>query len=372
MTEIHHVVVIGAGPAGLATALSLLDRGRLPVVVERAGQVAAAWRGRYDRLKLNTGRPFSHLPGRRYPKGTPTFPTRDQVIAHLEQHSREDGIDLRLNTEVSRIDSRAAGWRIRTSGGDIDARHVVIATGHEHSLYVPDWDGKDTFAGEVVHSSVYRNPGPYSGKQVLVVGAGSSGMEIAHDLATGGAAKTWLAVRTPPNIMLRNGPAGLPGDVIATPLYHVPARFGDAISRIARRQAMGDLTEFGLPIPEEGLFSRSKRLDVAPALVDIEVIDAIKDGSIEVVPTIDAFESDAVRLVDGRTLEPDAVICATGYRRGLEPMVGHLGVLDVTGKPRAQGDRPAADGLWFIGYMSRPSLIGAVSKQSRRLAKQIA
>jgi hypothetical protein len=197
-------------------------------------------------------------------------------------------------------------------------------------------------------------------------------MEIAHDLATGGAATTWLAVRTPPNIMLREGPAGLPGDMIASPLYHAPPRFADAISRIARRKSIGDLAEFGLPIPREGPFSRLRRLGVAPSLVDLEVIDAIRNGSIIVVPTIEAFEADGVPLVGGRRVEPDMVICATGYRHGLEPLVGHLGVLDESGAPRVQGDRPAADGLWFIGYMARPSLIGIVAKQSRRLAKRIA
>ena len=89
------------------------------------------------------------------------------------------------------------------------------------------------------------------------------------------------------------------------------------------------------------------------------------------MPTIDVFEPDGVRLVGGRTIQPDTVICATGYRRGLEPIVGHLGVLDETGAPSVQGHRPAADGLWFIGYMSRPSLIGVVARQSRRLAKRI-
>jgi cation diffusion facilitator CzcD-associated flavoprotein CzcO len=370
--ETQHVVIVGSGPAGLSTALSLRDRGRPSLVVEKAGQVAAAWRGRYDVLKLNTGRQVSHLPGRRYPKGTPLFPSRDQVIDHLERYAREDGIDLRLNTEVTRIDSVTGGWCVRTSGGDLQAQHVIVATGNQHTPFTPKWVGSELFTGAVLHSSEYRNPGPYAGKRVLIIGSGSSGMEIAHDLATGGAATTWLAVRTPPNIMLRSGPAGLPGDVIANPLYHAPPRLADAISRAARRRAIGDLTEFGLPVPEEGPFSRLRRLSAVPSLVDLEVIDAIRDGSIAVVPTVEAFERDAVRLVDGQRVDPDVVICATGYRRGLEPMVGHVGVLDQAGKPGAQGARPAADGLWFIGYMSRPSLIGTVAKQSRRLAKQIA
>src|ERR1700755_3475079 len=105
--------------------ISLQDRGIHPIVVDRAGEVAASWRTRYDRLKLNTGRQFSHLPGRSYPKGTPTFPTRDQVIEHLDRHARQAGVRLKLNTEVNRIDSRPDGWRLRTSNGDVDARHVV-------------------------------------------------------------------------------------------------------------------------------------------------------------------------------------------------------------------------------------------------------
>ena len=95
--------------------------------------------GRYDRLKLNTGRPFSHLPNRRYPKGTPMFPSRDEVVAHLDRHAHEDGIELRLATTVNRIDRQPGGWRLRTSAGDIDASQVVVATGNQHTPSVPEW-----------------------------------------------------------------------------------------------------------------------------------------------------------------------------------------------------------------------------------------
>lgn len=371
MTE-HQVVVIGAGPAGVSTAISLRERGLRPLIIDRADQVASSWRGRYDRLKLNTGRPFSHLPGRPYPKGTPMFPTRDQVVDHLERHAHEDGIELRLSTAVNRLDRRPGGWRLHTSGGHVDARQVVVATGNQNSPRLPGWPGHDRYTVELLHSSAYRSPAPYVGKRVMVVGAGSSGMEIVHDLATGGAAKAWLAVRTPPNIMLRSLPGGLPADLIATPLYHAPIRVADAISRFARRSNLGDLSEFGLPIPAEGVFSRQARLGQVPALVDMEVIDAIRDRSIEVVPTIESFDDGGVCLVDGRRLEPNAVICATGYRHGLEPLVGHLGVLDERGAPHVTGEVAAAEGLRFVGFLSRPSLIGYVARQSRRVAKCIA
>jgi hypothetical protein len=87
-------------------AVSLRDRGLRPLLIDRADAVAASWRGRYDRLKLNTGRPFSHSQ-RPYPKGTPMFPHRDDVVAHLHRHAHEDGIELLLGTEVHRIDRRA-------------------------------------------------------------------------------------------------------------------------------------------------------------------------------------------------------------------------------------------------------------------------
>jgi cation diffusion facilitator CzcD-associated flavoprotein CzcO len=367
----QEVVIIGAGPAGIAMAVSLRDRGRRPLVIDRADKVGASWRGRYDRLKLNTGRPFSHLPNRPYPKGTPMFPHRDDVIAHLERHAHEDGIELRLGTEVRRVDRGARGWRLETSAGDIEARQVVIANGNEHTPRIAEWPGTDESTVEMLHSSAYRNPAPYEGKRVLVVGCGSSGMEIAHDLARGGAAKVWLAVRTPPHILLRSLPGGLPGDLVSLPLYHSPIRIADAVSRAARKANLGDLSAFGLPFPADGVFSSVKRDGKVPALVDIDVVDAIRNGSIEAVPTVESFDEDKVVLVDGSRLDPHAAILATGFVRGLEELVGHLGVLDATGKPIVIGERPAAEGLRFLGYLVRPSVIGVCAKLSRRMAKRI-
>ncbi len=366
------IAVIGAGPAGVSMALSLRDRGIRPLLIDRADEVGSAWRSRYDVLKLNTGRPFSHLPNRPYPKGTSMYPSRDDVIAHLDKHAREDGIELRLGTAVDRIDRHPGGWRLTTSADDINARQVVVATGLQSAPVMLDVPGIDAFTGELLHSSAYRNPAPYQGKRVLVVGSGSSGMEIAHDLSRGGAAKVWLAVRTPPNIMLRRGPGGLPGDVIAVPLYHAPIRIGDAISRKARRANLGDLSEFGLPIPVEGPFARLARERKVPSLVDMEVIEAIKDGSIVVVSGVEAFDGSTACLVDGTVLEADAVICATGYRTGLEAVVGHLGVLDEAGVPVVTGEKAAAAGLRFLGFSSRPIVMGYVGRQSKRVAKQIA
>ena len=301
------------------------------------------------------------------------FPTRDQVVALLDRHAHEDGIELRLGTAVNRIDRQPGGWRLRTSAMDIDARQVVVATGNQNTPSVPEWPGMDGFTGELLHSADYRNPGPYRGKKVLVVGSGSSGMEIVHDIATGGAAKAWLAVRTPPNIMLRSGPGGLPADVMAVPLFHLPIRIADAISRVARRADLGDLSEFGVAHPRGGCVRRGRAARQGAG--------AGRHGShrrgpatdpIEVVRNLASFDRDEVVLADGLRLDPDVVICATGYRRDLEPLVGHLGVLDAKGKPVAQGEKPAARGLRFIGFTS-PAVVHRFYGQhtSKRIAKQI-
>ena len=236
---------------------------------------------------------------------------------------------------------------------------------------IPDWPGRSEFEGELTHAATYRNPAPYAGKRVLVVGSGCTGMEIAHDLAEGGADKVWLAVRTPPNIVLREGPGPLPGDFIAMALLHTPRRFADAFARFGSRMDVGDLSEYGLPVPEEGVFSRMNRLGVAPTIVDKPVIEAIKAREFEIVRGVEALDASGVALADGARLEPDAVICATGYRRGLEPLVGHLGVLDERGVPAALAPAPAAAGLRFLGYVPRPGAIGYTGKVATKMAREI-
>ena len=369
----HQVVVVGAGPAGVAAALAVKDAGLRPLVLDRADAVADAWRRRYDRLRINTWRAYSHLPGRPFPKGTPSFPTRDQLVAHIDRHAHEDGIVLRLGTRVDRVDRvDGAGWVVRTAEADLAAPQVVVATGYEHEPLIPPWPGRDRFGGVLVHACEYRNPEPFRDRDVLVVGPGCSGMEIAQDLAEGGAASVRLSVRTPPNILLRQGPGPLPGDVIAVALWHAPTVVGDAVARIGRRLDVGDLRDYGLPVPEEGVFSRARRLGVTPAIVDKPVVEAIRSGRIEIVPAVASLDERAVELADGRRLEPDAVVCATGYRRALEPLVGHLDVLDAHGVPRAVGGKPAAPGLRFIGFVPRPGGLGYMGKEARRAAKGIA
>jgi cation diffusion facilitator CzcD-associated flavoprotein CzcO len=355
----------------VASALALKDTGLRPLVLDQADSIGSSWRARYDRLRLNTSRWTSHLPDRTFPKGTPLFPSRDQLVEHLETHAREPGIDLQLGTRVETLEPDG-DWILNTSGGEVRAPQVVVATGYENAPFVPNWSGRDSFNGLLFHASEYRNPTPFRDQRVLVVGPGCTGMEIAYDLAEGGAQKVWLSARTPPNIVLKQGPGPIPGDAIALALMRLPARAGDAMARFGRRMDFGDLSDYGLPVPEEGVFSRLRRLGVAPAIVEPEMIDAIKAGRIEVVRGVESLDADGARLADGGRVDPDVIICATGYRRALEPLVGHLGVLDEGGLPRARGEKAAATGLRFIGYVPRPGALGYASKEAKRAAKAIA
>ena len=363
----NHAVVIGAGPAGLAAAAELGRRGVPAVVLEQADAVAASWRGRYDRLRLNSSRPFAKLPGARYPRGTGIFPTRDDTVAYLESHAVDNRLDIRLGVRVERIDPGTGGWVLRTSAGEVRADQVIVASGYAHTPFIPAWPGRERFRGTLIHAAAYRNSDRFRGRDVLVVGPGCSGMEIAHELATEGAARVRLAVRTPPNIIIRS-PIG---PLLGRTLLKLGARRADAVMRRVRRLEIGDLTEYGLPVPDEGIFTRLQRLGVAPAIVDKVVIDSIKSRRIEIVSGVVSLDETGVTLVDGTRVEPDAVIAATGYRTGLAPMVGHLGVLDERGVPRVVAEE-AAPGLRFIGYRPRPAHIGYRGAEARRAALDIA
>jgi putative flavoprotein involved in K+ transport len=361
-------VVVGAGPAGLASAAELSRRGVPALVLEQASAVGYSWRRRYDRLRLNSSRPFSKLPGARFARGTGIFPSRDEVVRYLESYTARNRIDVRLGTRLERIDRGGGGWVLRTSTGDVRAEQVIVASGYEHTPFLPDWQGRNRFRGRLLHSADYRNPKPFHEHDVLVVGPGCSGMEIAYDLAQGGASRVRLSVRTPPNILVRS-PVG---PLFARAMLKLPPERADRLMRRLREKEVGDLTEYGLPEPEEGVFSRLKRLSVAPAIVDKDMLEAIRDRRIEIVAGVEALDETAVTLADGARIEPDAVIAATGYRCGLEPLVGHLGVLNERGVPRAVLGEAAAPGLRFIGYVPRPAQLGLLGGEARRAAKAIA
>jgi len=345
------VLVIGAGPGGLAVAASLRRRGVPALVLERADEVGASWRRHYERLHLHTTRRWSGLPGLPIPRRFGRWVARADVVSYLEMYSVHHRIDVRTGVQVKRVTRDGdGGWVLETESGEsFTGSTVVVATGYNHTPVPPAWPGVETFAGELVHASAYRNAEPYRGRDVLVVGAGNTGSEIAVDLTEGGASRVRLAIRTPPHIVRRSN-LGWPAQGTGILVRHLPVRVVDRIAAGVARVEVPDLSSYGLPRPTTGLYSRV--MEGSVPLQDVGLIAAVQAGRVEPVAAVESFDDGAVVLADGSTITPDVVVAATGYRRGLEALVGDLGVLDERGLPRVHGPRTfhSTPGLYFTGY----------------------
>jgi putative flavoprotein involved in K+ transport len=378
MDEQRQVYVIGGGPAGLAAAAELRRRGMHPVILERGERVGTSWRAGYDRLHLHTVRGLSGLPGFGIPRAAGRWPSRDAVIDYLERYRARHELEVRGSTEVERIDAAEAQdgegirWVIHTTAGErLPARSVVVATGHAHTPYVPEWPGLESYTGQLRHARECRNPASFAGLDVLVVGVGNSGSEIAVDLAEGGARRVWIAVRTPPQIVRRNI-GGWPAHATGILVSRLPATLVDPVARLQRRLTIPDLTRYGIPLPDDGLLSRVRHVGEVP-LQDVGFIEAVRGGTVKPVAAVTGFDGDKVLLSDGSAISAQAVIAATGYRRGLEKMAGHLGVLDKGGLPKASGGAPAAPGLFFLGYtVSLRGMLRDIAADARRVAPAVA
>jgi putative flavoprotein involved in K+ transport len=370
--ERSEVVVIGAGPAGLATAGALRHHGIRAVVLERHS-IGASWRRHYDRLHLHTVRWLSHLPGYKMPPRYGNWVSRDHVVEYLEDYVAAHNLDVRAGVEVDGLERDGDDWVVRTSDGDFAAPRVVIATGYNRHQHLPDWPGMDSYSGELVHSGNYKNPEPYVGKTVLVVGTGNSGAEICVDLIEGGAKHVQLSVRTPPTVMRRDT-NGFPSQAMGVVFRQVPAPVMDRIWPMIQRTTGGDLSKHGLPLPPPGAYSKFLRDDVTPIL-DVGLVPLVRDGKVEIVAAVESFDGADVVLADGTRIQPDAVIAGTGFRRGLEPLVGNLDLLEPTkGRPIVHGPEthPNAPGLHFIGYTNPISgMFREIAIDARRIAKAV-
>ncbi len=346
-------IIVGAGPAGLACAVTMRAAGLGVTVLEKADSVGAVWRRHYDRLHLHTDRNRSGLPGMAMPKAYPTYPSRAQMVEYLESYAARFDIRPVFGTTVSRIRRDGSHWCADANGSPLTAPVVVVATGIADAPYRPSWPGLELYRGAVVHSSEYRNPAPYQGKRVLVVGFGNSGGEIALDLANAGIDAA-LAVRSTVQILPREL-LGFPILAWAILYRRLPARLVDFINAPILRLAIGRIEDLGLRRAAKGPRQMVEEDGRVP-LIDIGTLDKIRDGAIKVRGGIDRLTSDGVIFSDGSSEKFDAIILATGFRPDLRQLMPDVeGVFDRHGMPLVTGKATAAPGLYFCGQITSPT-----------------
>ncbi len=363
-------IVIGAGPAGLAVGACLSRAGVPAVLLERADQVADSWRRHYDRLHLHTDARHSALPFVPMPEAYPRYVSRDQLVAYLEAYATRFRLDVRLGQDVTSARRIDGGWQVDAAANRYEGTDLVVATGRTRVPFMPDWPGRESYRGEVLHSSGYVNGRRFTGKRVLVVGFGNSGGEIAIDLVECGA-RPGLAVRSPVNVIPREV-LGVPILSIGIAQSRIPAAVADALNAPILRFAIGDVTRYGLrrlPYGPATQITRDRRIP----LIDIGTIDLIKSGRIEVHPGVDRLTERGVVFADGSEIEVDAIIAATGYRARVDEFLDEPAATDADGTPLVSGRPSSVPGLHFCGYYVSPTgMLREIGIEARRIAMTIA
>jgi cation diffusion facilitator CzcD-associated flavoprotein CzcO len=365
------ILIVGGGPAGLTTAGALKQVGLESIIIDSGERIGQSWEQRYDRLHLHTVRAYSGLAHYPIPYRYPKYLSKDQYASYLREYASHFDLNIVPGTLVKRVrqenkDGRQ-GWEVETGTETWTARVVVITTGQYNRPICPDWPGLSQFHGETLHSSKFRTGLAFRGQQVLVIGAGNSGMEIAVDLVEQGASKVTVSIRSGPAVVPRDF-LGVPAQVFGILMSSFPPALSDRIGSSLSRLALGDLPRFGFPSPSWLPFS-SHRIPV----IDVGFVSALKAGKVGVRPAVCSFTPSGVIYQDDRQEYIDAVIFATGFHTGLDQLLEPEGLLDQNGNPRFPSGAPTAcPGLYFMGYFE--SLRGSLYESnlaSRRLAQEL-
>ena len=365
-------LIIGASAAGLATAAMLGAAGRPYELLEATDVVGSAWRHHYDRLHLHTPKSASSLPGLPMPSDWPRYPAREQVVDYLEQYRAHHGIEPHYGQEVTRLEQVDGLWEATTADRTWRARNVVVATGATRRPVRPSWPGLESFTGEVMHSSEFRNGEKWRGRPVLVVGFGNSACEQAIDLVEHDVV-THLSVRGEVNVVPRDIFGLVPILQVGAIMRHLPPSVADALAAPLVRVTVGDISKHGLRKLPYGPNAQIKNDRHIP-LLDIGTMDHIKNGRITVHGGIDRFTPTGVVFADGSSLDVDAVVLGTGYRPALEEFLpAWEQVCDADGRPLVSGGPTALPGLFFCGQFVSPSgMLREAGAESRRIAQAVA
>ncbi len=300
------VLVIGAGPAGLNAAYALRQAGIEYRLIDRADSLAKTWSSLYPSLRLNTSRFFSELPGARFPLRWGMHPTAKQYHRYLVDWATRQELEIELGVEVYRVAPRADGlWQAETSAGAETYRAVIPATGVFDNPQLPDIRGLERFGGELLHSRDFRQPDQVKGKRTMVVGNGPSGTDIA--VAAGPVAAdgfVWLAIRSGVDLRPRY-PYGLP--------RHAWMMLGERLPEQACLWLQRKTGAVKYNMADFGVWQAPPRTGAGTGYRGPELLNALRQGTVVPARHPVEFDSRGATLADGRHLELDAVIMATGY-----------------------------------------------------------
>jgi indole-3-pyruvate monooxygenase len=361
------VVVVGSGPAGLAVGACLRRAGIEFILLEKEQTLAPSWRRHYDRLHLHTDRSHSGLPHLPMPRSYPRYPSRAQVIEYLEAYAKEFSLVPRFGEEVVEARRGEGAWELRTQAARYRTRALVLATGYNAAPVRPHWPGMDGYQGVLLHSSEYRSGERFRGQDVLVVGFGNSGGEIAIDLFEHGARPS-IVVRGTVNLLPRDL-LGLPILTWALALSQLPPRVADFLSAPLLRMTFGDLSLLGLrKAPAGPLTELSTRRRVP--LIDVGTVDLIRRKSIQVRPGIKEFTRSGVRFEDGTEASYHAIVLATGYHHQLARVLANVdGVVDSAGQAMTSGRETTLPHLYLCGFYVAPTgMLREAGIEARRIA----
>lgn len=369
---VSDTLVVGAGPAGLAVGACLKQSNVLCMILEQSDRVGSAWHHHYDRLHLHTDKTNSQLPFFAYPLSYPRYPSRAQVITYLEAYAQKFELDIRFRQQVIAASYQNELWEVQTQNALYQARNLVIAGGYNREPFLPTWPGQDSFQGNVMHSSEYRNGQPFRGKKVLVVGFGNSGGEIAIDLHEHGA-QVGISVRSGVNVIPREL-FGIPILSIGVLQGKLPARLADAINSFILHYVIGDLTKYGLRKLPYGPVTQMRRAARIP-LIDVGTLNLIKNGAVTIHEGIKEFTEDGVIFTNGQNVEFDTVILATGYRPRINKFLTGFSAAayDVNGIPLSSGKETSMPGLYFCGYYVSPTgMLREIAIEAKKIGASIA
>ena len=337
----YDVVVIGAGQAGLAAGHFLARQDLRFVLLEEADGPAAAWRDRWDSLRLFTPARYDALAGKPFPGDPDRYPTRDEVVAYLTDYARE--LPVEYGSRVTALRPTPAGFNVELANRVLEARQVVVATGPFQVPRTPELAAALDGGVTQLHSADYRSPAQLPVGPVLVVGGGNTGYQIAEELSA--THEVHLSVGS------RQGP--LPQRLVGIDLFrildHVGAMRKTVHSRLGRRMKDRELLIGSSP-------RKARRLGIA------------------LRARATAAEAGQVRFADGSTMEPRAVIWATGFTRDHGWI--DVPVFDADGAPVHERGVTATPGLYFLGlpwqHTRGSALLGWVKDDAHHITDRIA